>query len=221
MFPVPAERLVYWWNGDDNLDLGNWVDRIKGTQFPARTTTPTHDTDGYICSKDSAYGYFRMIPNTVDFSIGRLWKCEIDFEVVYLPTRSSQYYVPLDFGSLTDASHSFGIMSPYPYDTIVDNYKGFSNTDFSTYGTTIQLSAPLAVGDRHTVVAGVEEYDSTHDIQYMQLDGGAKVYGLNPHAQTYFDDNWNRNEALVGKGVLDNYCGGAVKIYSIKFYNSD
>lgn len=186
---------------------------MNGLAWTARDS-PVHNTDNYVCGKN--VGFFAMNLNAASpngLRIGQYWRIEIDFEVDSLDNT----LCVLDFGSLQNARHAFGLLSSSPYDTINDNCKPFSNA--TTYTTTANLDEALAVGTRKTICFGCEKYDDSNDVQYIEVDG-VKTYGA-PHAQTTFNANFNGQYGYIGRGVLANYCGGSIKIYDLKIYNFD
>lgn len=202
--------LKHYWDGADALVNGLWIDRVNGLGWTA-TNNPVHNTDNYVCGK--SVGFFQMALNAAapnGLRIGQYWRIEIDFEIVSL----NNILMVIDFGSLTGASHAFGLLSGSPYDGFIDNYKGFSND--TTYSAAFVLDSNLSVGDRMTVKFGCEKYSETDDVQFIEIDG-VKTYGA-PHAQTEFNANFNNSNGYIGRGHLTSYCGGSIKVYSLKIY---
>lgn len=220
--PTPPHSPIHWWSGEDNLQSGGdgymyLFDRINGLGWSAEGGSLVHNSDNYVCGKN--VGYLAMNFNAASpagLRIGRYWRMEVDFEV----DSFDSYYPNLviaDFGSLQNARHAFGLMSDSPYNTIIDNYKPFSND--TSYATTASLGTALSVGTRKIISFGCEKYDATNDVQYIEIDG-VKTYGA-PHAQTTFDANFYASHGYIGRGMLTNYCGGSIKLYDLKIYNFD
>lgn len=210
--PVTLGTLRYWWDGQDSLVGGAWVDRQAGIGLNA-TNSPAQTDGGWTCGKN--VGYFYTTPNEAGIDLGRHWTIEVDCEIV--STGTNPLYV-LDFGSLTAATHAFGLSFTTTYmDSLYDNYKGFSNA--TTYATIFGQLQKFTVGSRMTLRVGCMPYDSTQDVQYIEYNG-MRTMGA-AHTPTTFNHDFNRDTLYLGRGYDAIYCDGAVKIYSIKIYNND
>lgn len=205
--PLPPYPLKYCWDGSDSLVGGKWVDQVNGKEWTA-INSPTHDGSCYAI--DNNTNNFFMNLNTQGIMLGELWEVAIDFVPV---SYGGHELAAFDFGSVNSSNRAFAVLV-MPNQYITDNFKEWGNdTRFQA-----RLYASLALGTRHTVRVGCEEYDENNDIQYIQLDRGAKVYASTPHVKFSIDATFNKSDGYIGRGNLQSYSAGSMKIYSLKIY---
>lgn len=210
----PRFKLIYHWEAEDWVS-GNWVDRVQGLAW-TKTGTPTKVTRNNRTYLKLSYAhYFKMNLNSPGLILGNKFRIEVEFEISEESFSKSNFL--FDFGSLNSASHAFSI-------SISTSYKfGFNakivGNDSSPKYTPPQTNIPVVTANEpHTVVFGIEAYDTTKNITYCEYNG-VKSFGSNTltQQQSNFNKNFNTANGWVGRG---EYNGSAYQTDIYKYIKS-
>lgn len=217
---VGSKELLYYWDAEDSLVDGKWVDRVNG--IVATPNTTPNKVNGMYELQASGYSPLR------NFSLSNLnsgntkiylpaaWKCECEFMVptdVIIDSGKALY--PFDFGSLTQATHAFGLS--YASSGIGLNYKPIGNGSNSSYG--LAKRTIIELGKIIDIEFGTDYVNDSEVILYMKV-GDEIVYGVAPSPATIYDESWNVQYGYFGTGYASSYASGRVYLKSLKFFSN-
>lgn len=216
--------LIHEWDVD-NYTSGGWVDSVGGVILTKVGSPSIVTQEGVDVMKVnySNYFVFDMNNTTNGFRFGDVFKVEV--ECIEYSITDNKSNTILDFGSLTQANHSFGILREPPSSTLAANGWFFNTKLFDNRITTIYDPSILnetSFGVLKKITFGIERSDSTNNICYSQLNDGEKTYGSTSFLRNYgiFNRNFETFYFYVGRGhANDSYQSTDYKyIKSIKIY---
>ena len=211
--------LLYHWEASDGIVNNQWIDRRKGYAFTMHGSAIVTTVSGYEVMSTNFDNYFQTNLNSPALNMGSEWMIAIEFIISVFPTDKTTYI--LDFGSLGNATHAFGI-------GVNTNKRVSLNIKLTNNDGTFRPSIPpveFVEYKMSTIIFGAEPYDSTHNNIYT-IVGGVKTSASSypTIANCRFNGNFNSANGYFGRGY-DNSLSYQSKswkyIKSIKIYKDN
>lgn len=214
------EVPLYWWDSEDALVYGTyWIDRVQ--EVPA-TANNGNKVDGLYELQINDYSPERV------FNLGNLntgaskivlpaaWKCVCEFKIPSGMTANGDICMIFDLGSLTNASHAFGLYYKPSLGKINVNYKPIGNN--TNY---VLSNYPVIETDKIVEVEFGTYYTSGTTVKLYLKYNNEIYYGKAEHNAVAYNGNWALGVGYFGKGHITSYCGGKCYLKSLKFYNNE
>lgn len=190
---LPDYTLIHHWEASDGIVNGGWVDRIQGKVLTAYGNPQL--VDGMFKLKALDVYFQAYLNSDIPVNMGNVWQVDVEFLVDAVPT--DKVSLLADFGSLTDANHSFAF-AIYVNSSITHNPKLTGNNSASLYETEISFSS---YGVLSKVSVGMEKINDTTYLPYYLLNG-ARYNSPNTTTEqgATFNGNFNQNVLHIGRG---------------------
>ena len=210
-------KLIHYWDASDGLINNQWVDRIGGLKLD-KVGIPVLENNLFKTSRNSGYFQLNMNDTNNGLNLGDSWIVEAEFIISEASTALSS---PIDFGSVTAATHSFGFYVDNPSKMFSCNpkFNGASPEQWEVKFPFEQYYNQLvkaSIGVERTNVPEV-------NIPFYTLNGN-KQYSPNTISKTYatFNRNFNTNMMYVGRISYSNVSSDTPNSYkyikSIKIF---
>ena len=211
--------LLYHWEASDGIVNNQWIDRRKGYAFTKNGSPIVMTLSGYEVMRTNYDDFFKVNLNSPALNMGSEWMIAIEFIISVFPTDKATYL--LDFGSLGNAVHAFGIYV---------NKNKMLGVNVKLNGNSTTFSPPTTpVGfvehKMSTIIFGAEPYDSTYNNIYTIAEGiKTSASSLPTIANCRFNGNFRSANGFFGRG-WDNTASYQSKSYkyikSIKIYKDN